>query len=101
MIRTPLCGRLGIDHPILLGGMGSGTTPELVAAVSEAGGFGTLGLNGRATDTVRPLIDAVRAATSRPFGVNLLIYNLNEANFEIRLPLASPMHIPLYVPVVG
>ncbi len=43
MIRTRICDPLGITHPVVLGGMGSATTAPLVAAVSNAGGFGTLG----------------------------------------------------------
>jgi NAD(P)H-dependent flavin oxidoreductase YrpB (nitropropane dioxygenase family) len=45
-LRTPLCERLGIDVPILAAGMGSLAGPDLVAAVSEAGGFGVLGVSG-------------------------------------------------------
>ena len=43
MIHTRICGLLGITHPIVLGGMGSATSPALVSAVSNAGGYGTLG----------------------------------------------------------
>ena len=43
MIRTAVCGLLDIEHPIALGGMGSATSPALVAAVSKAGGLGALG----------------------------------------------------------
>jgi hypothetical protein len=43
MIRTRICDLLDIPHPIVLGGMGNATTAPLVAAVSNAGGFGTLG----------------------------------------------------------
>ena len=43
MIRTPICDLLDIEHPIALGGMGSATSPALVAAVSRAGGLGALG----------------------------------------------------------
>jgi NAD(P)H-dependent flavin oxidoreductase YrpB (nitropropane dioxygenase family) len=46
MIRTPICDLLGIEHPIALGGMGTGTCPELVSAVSNAGGLGALGCHG-------------------------------------------------------
>ena len=46
MIRTPICELLGIEHPICLGGMGTGTSPELVSAVSNAGGLGALGCHG-------------------------------------------------------
>ena len=43
MIRTLVCDLLEIDHPIALGGMGSVYAAELVAAVSGAGGLGTMG----------------------------------------------------------
>ena len=43
MIRTPVCDLLDIEHPIALGGMGSVYSPELVAAVSSAGGLGAMG----------------------------------------------------------
>ena len=43
MIQTPVCDLLQIDHPIALGGMGSVYAPELVAAVSGAGGLGAMG----------------------------------------------------------
>ena len=42
MLRTRICELFGIEHPVVLGGMGSGTASELVAAVSEAGGLGVL-----------------------------------------------------------
>ena len=46
MIHTPVCDLLGITHPIVLGGMASGTSVPLVTAVSNAGGLGTLGVTG-------------------------------------------------------
>jgi nitronate monooxygenase len=72
-LRTPLCDALGIDVPILSAGMGSVAGPDLVAAVSEAGGFGVLGVSGASPEVVRERIDSTRALTSRPFGVNVII----------------------------
>jgi nitronate monooxygenase/enoyl-[acyl-carrier protein] reductase II len=72
-LRTPLCDLLGIELPILSAGMGSVAGPELVAAVSEAGGLGVLGVSGASPDAVRARIDGTRALTSRPFGVNVII----------------------------
>ena len=46
MLRTRLCERLGILHPIVAAPMGFVSGPELVAAVSEAGGLGILSFNG-------------------------------------------------------
>ena len=72
-MRTPLCDQLGIDHPIIQAPMAGGwTTPALVAAVSEAGGLGTLA-GGRVTaDELRRLIEETRRLTRRPFGINFL-----------------------------
>ena len=53
MLRTRLTERLGIEHPIVLGGMGSGTSVELVAAVSQAGGLGILGCSSQSADAIR------------------------------------------------
>ncbi|MBV9261412.1 MAG: nitronate monooxygenase [Pseudolabrys sp.] len=64
--------RLGIEHPIVLAPMaGSGGTPELVAAVSNAGGLGSWG---GAYSTPQQILDTakqIRALTSRPFAINL------------------------------
>src|SRR5215218_5709642 len=61
-----------LEHPIVQAPMGGGaSTPALAAAVSEAGGLGFLAAGYLAPDTVRRDIEAVRALTRRPFGVNL------------------------------
>ena len=51
MIHTRICDLLGITHPVILGGMGTATTAPLVAAVSNAGGFGTLGTSAIVPET--------------------------------------------------
>jgi enoyl-[acyl-carrier protein] reductase II len=71
-IRTPLCDLLGIDYPIMLAGMGGVSYAELCAAVSEAGGFGTLGMAGRSQAEIKEEIKKVRGLTDKPFGVDLL-----------------------------
>jgi nitronate monooxygenase len=72
-MRTPLCDRLGIDAPIVQAPMAGGwTTPALVAAVSDAGGLGTLAGGRVPADELRRLIEATRQLTRRPFGINLL-----------------------------
>jgi enoyl-[acyl-carrier protein] reductase II len=63
---------LGIKYPILLAGMGGVSYAEVCAAVSEAGGFGTLGMAGRSTAEIRDEMRKVRSLTSKPFGVDLL-----------------------------
>jgi NAD(P)H-dependent flavin oxidoreductase YrpB (nitropropane dioxygenase family) len=81
-LRTPLCDQLGIDVPILSAGMGSVAGPDLVAAVSEAGGFGVLGVSGASPEVVRERITSTRALTKRPFGVNVIIDEVGWAPSE-------------------
>src|SRR5258708_40236349 len=71
-IRTPICDLLGIQHPILLAGMGGVSYAELCAAVSNAGGFGTLGMAGRSLEFIKEEMKKVRGLTDKPFGVDLL-----------------------------
>ena len=71
-LRTPLCDLLGVEYPILLAGMGGVSYAEVCAAVSEAGGFGTLGMAGRSTQEIRDEMRKVRSLTKKPFGVDLL-----------------------------
>lgn len=75
MIKTPLCQLLGIDHPILQGGMAWVGTAELSAAVSEAGGFGVLGGGDAPPDYVRAQIRQVKERTRKPFGVNIPLFS--------------------------
>jgi len=71
-LHTPICDLFGIEHPVFLAGMGGVAFAEVCAAVSEAGGFGTLGLVGFPPERIRKEMRAVRARTSKPFGVDLL-----------------------------
>lgn len=76
-LRTPICDLLGIELPIMQAGMGrtrgTPTTPALVAAVSEAGGLGCLGGVGLEPAELREAIAEIRARTSKPFAVDLLL----------------------------
>ncbi|GAA0570794.1 nitronate monooxygenase family protein [Craurococcus roseus] len=72
-LRTRLCGMLGIEHPILLAGMGRASTPELAAAVSDAGGLGVLGAATCGPNRLRQWIRRTRALTGKPFGVDTLL----------------------------
>jgi len=71
-MRTRLTDMLEIEHPVMLAGMGGVSYHRLVAAVSEAGGFGTLGASTMGHDELIEEIAAVRTLTSKPFGVDLL-----------------------------
>jgi enoyl-[acyl-carrier protein] reductase II len=63
---------LGIEHPILLAGMGGVSYAELCAAVSNAGGYGVLGMAGLGPEDIATQMARVRKLTDRPFGVDLL-----------------------------
>lgn len=71
-LRTPLCDLLEIEHPILLAGMGGVSFAELAAAVSNAGGYGVLGMAGRSPEFIREQMRKVKTLTDKPFGVDLL-----------------------------
>ena len=71
-LHTKLCDLLGVQHPIMLAGMGGVSYAELVAAVSNAGGYGVLGMAGRGPEFIREQMRAVKKLTDKPFGVDLL-----------------------------
>ncbi len=72
MAGNPLLATLGIEHPVILAPMAGGaSTPELVAAVSNAGGLGSFGAAYLPADQVSAAIRRIRTLTSRPFNVNL------------------------------
>ena len=71
-IRTRLTDVLGIEHPVMLAGMGGVSYHRLCAAVSEAGGFGTLGAVTMLGDALAQEMAEVRELTDKPFGVDLL-----------------------------
>jgi enoyl-[acyl-carrier protein] reductase II len=83
-MRTRLTDVLEIEHPVMLAGMGGVSYSALVAAVSEAGGFGCMGASTMGTERMIEEIAAVREATSKPFGVDLLtaVPGQLEANVE-------------------
>ncbi|MDA2987170.1 MAG: nitronate monooxygenase [Actinomycetota bacterium] len=76
-LHTPLCELLDIEFPVLQAGMArtgaSVTPPELVAAVSNAGGMGCVGATSLAPDEIRDYIREIRTLTDRTFGVDLLV----------------------------
>jgi enoyl-[acyl-carrier protein] reductase II len=74
VITTPLCDMLGIDHPILQGGMAWAATAELVAAVSNAGGLGIVGAGNAPPAAVRREVRRTRELTERPFGANVPLF---------------------------
>jgi NAD(P)H-dependent flavin oxidoreductase YrpB (nitropropane dioxygenase family) len=72
-LQRPFCGGLGLTAPVVQAPVGSATTPELAAAVSNAGGLGMLALSWTRPESVRDRIRATRALTDSPFGVNVVL----------------------------
>ena len=72
-LRTRLTDMLGIEHPIIQGGMAWTATAELVAAVSNAGGIGIIGAGQMPTEMLRGEIRRAKELTDKPFGVNLML----------------------------
>jgi nitronate monooxygenase len=87
MIRTSVCDLLQIDHPIALDGMGSVYAPELVAAVSGAGGLGAMGCHYLTPEQVHAGTAAIRELTNRPFALNFLLFDIEEDSFASALAL--------------
>jgi len=91
VLKTPICDALGIDHPILSVGFGPGAGPQLAAAVSSAGACGCLGSGGSSATRIRELIGTVRALTSKPFGVNVVLQINREGVVEACLDEGVPL----------
>jgi enoyl-[acyl-carrier protein] reductase II len=72
-LKTRITELLGIEYPILQGGMAWVSTAPLVAAVSSAGGLGIIGSGGMTGEELREEIRRVRSLTDYPFGVNLML----------------------------
>ena len=92
-LRTPLCDLLSIDVPIIQAGMGwdkegMTTPPDLVAAVSNAGGLGCIGGSSIRPEVIRERIRAVRKLTNRPFGVDITLPKME----DVKIPDPDEVH---------
>jgi len=74
-VQTALTRRLNLLHPIIQAPMAGTSTPEMAAAVSNAGGLGSIALGSIDTDEARRQIGATRALTDGPFNVNLFCHD--------------------------
>ena len=72
-MHTALTELLGIEAPIVLAPMGGAVTPELAAAVSNAGGLGVIPLSYSTPDEIKSTVGEITALTDRPFGINLIL----------------------------
>ncbi len=90
-MRTPLCDLLGIDVPIVLAPFGPWEQVELAAAVSNAGGLGSVGTAVRAADELRVQWSRLRALTDRPFAINHTGRPFDAEVFDAILEAAPPV----------
>jgi nitronate monooxygenase len=93
-LRTPLCDLLGCDVPILLAGMGGVAHWELAAAVANAGGYGILGMVREPVSLITREITALRAATARPFAVNLIPAATDPTLLDAQLSCCLDLAVP-------
>jgi len=93
---------MGVDHAIILAPMAGGTsTPALVAAVSNAGGLGSLGAGYMTPEDIAKAIAEIRDRTSKPFAVNLFVGGYDgtgSSDTEGMLKLIAPWHERLGLP---
>ena len=93
-ISTALTERLNCRYPIISAGMGGPARSELTAAVSEAGGFGLLGMVRETPDLIAREIAAVGQRTSKPFGVNLIPFATEPALLREELAVCLEARVP-------
>ena len=74
-MKTEITELLGIEYPIIQGGMAWVADYHLAAAVSEAGGLGIIGAGGMDAEMVREQVRKVKELTNKPFGVNVMLMN--------------------------
>ncbi|MGM9930086.1 NAD(P)H-dependent flavin oxidoreductase [Pradoshia sp.] len=84
---------LHIPYPIIQGGMGNISNPILTAAISEAGGLGTIGVGTRTPEEIDQMILEVKERTSKPFALNIPITVTNYAKEMVELAIAH--HVPI------
>ena len=110
MLKTRLTELLGIEHPIIQAGMGPWGSGELAAAVSNAGGLGTVSTYLRKIADTRHQLEIIRAETSRPFAVNHVVATVDEETFKaglavrprlVSMALADPGDFPKRVHDAG
>lgn len=92
---TRICELFGIEHPIVQAPMAGSDTPELAAAVTNAGGLGSMGLSGHSPDDIRKKTTAARATTNGALNYNFLVYRIPAAD-PVRWARAVEALAPLY-----
>lgn len=98
VLRTPLCGLLGIEAPIIGAPFGPWQQVELAAAISEAGALGSLGTGLRTVPELRAQWERMRELTDRPFAINHTNRPFDEAAFTATLE-AAPRAVSFHLAV--
>ncbi len=101
---TSLPALLGIDTPIILGPFGGMSSVALTAAVSEAGGLGSYGLYGYSAERIADTATQLRAATDRPFALNLWMpvgteVRPGEIDTTAAIATVAPLYAELGIPL--
>lgn len=99
-LRTRLTESFGLEHPFVGAGMGFVALPELVAAVSEAGGLGVLGVAPEPPPVFSERIGQIRALTHRPFGVDFFLATsptLGPTTVDAHIDIAAEAKVGLVV----
>ncbi len=94
MFKTEICDILGIQYPILQGGMAWVATAELAVAVSNAGGLGIIGCGNAPADIIREEIKKVKSLTDKPFGANVMLLSphvddIMDLLYEEKVPIIT------------
>ena len=101
-IRTEITDMLGIDLPIIGAPMFLVSYPDLVAAVSNAGGIGTFpALNYRTIPELKDGLQEIRSKTDKPIGVNIILYRKHNPDWHKQLQAALDAKVELIITSLG
>lgn len=101
-IATRFSEMFGIDLPVVGAPMFLVSYPELVAAVSNSGGLGTFpSMNFRTTAEFSEALVKVRSLTSKPFGVNIVMYKAHNPEWKKQFDLCLQYRVPLVITSMG
>jgi nitronate monooxygenase len=101
-IRTRVSEMLGIDYPIIGAPMFLVSYPDLVCAVSNAGGIGTMpALNYRSTDELRRGLEEIRARTQKPIGINLILHKEHNPRWAEQFEVCLEYKVELLITSLG
>lgn len=94
-LHTPICDMLGCNYPIVLAGMGGVARSELALAVTNAGGFGFLGMVREPPELIRREVETMRRGTAKAFGVNIIPAATEPPLLEAQVRTCIDLHVPV------